>query len=203
MEKEMFMSEVQPSILPSKNTYNFVEEWTAYANEKGRDLFFKFFCYFLAFNHLYDCDYLWDDEDYNLFCSEKSVKEIEKVVAFLKHVLISENGPKLDVVVSDNDYNVLCSVQWRNPKTGDWELDDPDQCRAFAHPVTPREKTLLAMTKVYRVRCNLFHGEKRMTMYHDRELVESSNNLLGVFLRECIHNQLAKDEGLSLEKDNA
>lgn len=185
------------TVSPPNGTYNFVKEWMSYADEEGRNLFFKFFCYFLAFNHLYDSVDLWDREERKRLSGQDRISDLDKVLAFLKYALISENGKRLDVTVSDKDCAVLSSVKWHNPRNNRWQRDDPRECREIEEQVIKSNdakwKTLLALAKVYRVRCNLFHGEKHVTDDRDRKLVECSNNLLCAFLQACA------DRGLGLE----
>jgi len=191
------MPGIKITVSPPNGTYNFVREWMSYADEEGRNLFFKFFCYFLAFNHLYESVDLWDRQARERLKCREHISDLDKVIAFLKHALIEDDGPRLNVVVEDSDYAVLTSVRWHNSRTDRWQRDNPSECRFIEELVVksndPRWKTLLALTKVYRIRCNLFHGEKHVTDDRDRRLVECSNNLLNAFLQECA------SRGLGLE----
>ena len=58
------------------------------------------------------------------------------------------------------------------------------------------------MTKVYRVRCNLFHGDKHVTNEKDIKLVTTSNVVLERFLRGCAAERLGY-EHVFLKPDSA
>lgn len=188
---------ISVSPLPPNGPYDFVREWTQYAEESGRDLFFKFFCYFLAFNHLYESRDLWNHDKYAVLRNQERISDLDKVVAFLTHVFIDDQGPKLSVAVSEEEYDLLITVEWHNYKTGRWCLDRPHECYDLRHKVEQskdvRYKTMLALTKVYRVRCNLFHGDKHVTCDRDRQLVEISSELLCRFLASCMDANLGME----------
>ena len=182
------------TVSPPNGRYNFVEEWMSYAEEEGRNLFFQFFCYFLAFNHLYESKDLWNRNERVRLRSKEHISDLDKIIAFLMYAIVDSEGPRLNVVVEDSDYETLCSVKWHNPWNDYWAKDNPRESRYVEDRIngtdSPKWKTVQALTKVYRVRCNLFHGEKHITDDRDRKLVECSNNLLSAFLRECANHGL-------------
>lgn len=167
--------------------YDFVNEWMNHAS--GGDLFFKFFCYYLAFNHLYDTKELLRPEERRKIDNGAKLTDLERIVSFLRHVLIDEDGPRLSVSVQPEEKQILDTVHWKN-RRDKWVEDNPpelDWLRELAR-TAPNSKwpTVLALTKVYRVRCNLFHGEKHITNLDDKKKVSVSTGLLERFLQACV-----------------
>ena len=187
---------------------NFVEQWMVRANTK--DIFLKFFVYFLALNYLYEEDHK-KNHSYNN-SSEKRT-ESEKLLSFLKTVYYNQTDSKYsniaNVLVND-EFNVLFSVE-RNKRENkslnaqslkymlpkrvfeknEWTDGEPeavldDGCVKDIN----KFKTLVAFYKIYRIRCNLFHGHKQSANPRDIELVEKANELLESFLLACIKDGL-------------
>ena len=45
-----------------RDSYDFVSEWMKHADIVPNDPFFRFVCYYIAFNHLYNSRELWDED---------------------------------------------------------------------------------------------------------------------------------------------
>ena len=92
--------------------------------------------------------------------------------------------------LSDEELNSLMTVKWKNPKKqGRWEEDSPPEFNWFKEKAVSalddsisNWRVVYAFTKVYRARCNLFHGDKHVTDEKDLLLVETSCELLRRFL---------------------
>ena len=203
-----------------KADIDFVSEWLSYAEQGRENIFFSFFCQFLALNHLYETaecrgDLRFNDYDeyHTVISSRKPKTDMEKLIAFLDAQVVKGG---IRVEFSDKQYRILKSVKRMKrdaeASQGDlappplaWEYERNRVLAGYIDYVRNRhrqsgqygerveENTIRLveiMVKIYRVRCNLFHGAKHPSNERDRLLVETSNEILGRFLVECTKRKL-------------
>lgn len=194
-------------LTPGKN--NFVKQWMKHANTK--DIFLKFFIYFLALNYLYEDDY---KKKHCYGRARKTETEYEKLLSFLRTVYYEESYYRnIGKVLVGSNCDLLFSVETQNsPSTLERgikgflpkhlfkcksEKDENDEEITF-DPILDKSlknniekfNTLVAFYKIYRIRCNLFHGQKQPTNPRDKELVETANVLLEKFLSASVKDGL-------------
>ena len=185
--------------------HNFVKEWMQYADQKS-DLFFHFFCYFVAFNHLYDTKALLREPERKILDSKRTLSERAKILSFLRHTLIDDDGPNLNVIIDERWLETLENAKHRDEKTGAWTPlltgDEYWVKKKSRDTRNPRWKVVLALLRVYIIRCNLFHGEKDPTDENDKKLVMVSNHVLESFLSVCLHRKLGGYQTTYSRPDN-
>lgn len=191
------------------------EDETALCRE---NVFFRFFCCFLALNHLYDGYNLKHPstkpflratqkrEGYEGWTEERKngwrPSERERIMRFVAHVAAKakRRGVDLDESV-DSMYKsgtrLTKQVKRRNLQNGNWEGEDElvqDIIEEMKHETdsgrVARLRVALILLRIYQVRCNLFHGDKDSSNTDDYGLVEDGAIVLERFVLLCI-DQLA------------
>ena len=190
---------INVSKAPKVGPYNFVKEWLDYAEQGQENIFFSFFCQFLALNHLYESEELWHKEEVKgrriTKCRRGSCTR-EKLGSFLRHVMLDDDGERLSFRVSEDEFRLLFSVNQRTAPAEYWKNNSPDGTKSivddYADTDEERVKAIITLFKVYDVRNNLFHGEKhpREKDCRDVRLVKASNAVLKRFLTECAERGL-------------
>jgi len=142
------------------NDFQFVIDWkTKGDNEK--DTINKFFCYYIAFNWLYNKEY--------------ENCEYKRVIAFIKDYL-SHNAL----------YNPLAFC-----KSDEWKRNvrDPRNGKVKKYIIEENDKTIKLFLLIYQIRCNLFHGSKWMISKRDNDLVRESVDVLQDLLQRIIGDE--------------
>ena len=158
----------------------FLKEWVSRGERTSTDEEYSylttFFCYFVAFNYLFNTFSYTVYNDKN--CGEE--KQIKRFIEFC-----SSNENKIEYGLEGFDPLPLL-----NP---DAELftvvHDGRLCKSVhkRNNTEDEEKPIVRLFRnIYRVRCNLFHGSKSMFRLRDSNLVKESNivlkNLLDCFM---------------------
>ena len=140
---------------------NIALEWYQYGLEKQDDFFMRFMMHWIAFNWLYSEYYDEDIKEHDAiesFCAI-NMKKLSQYDAF--------SSPFIEV--------------FRNKPVGDRtgvRKIHRDRCNLL----NQKNITALFLT-IYQVRCNLFHGSKSIHNQRDIELVSSSAEILGEYLK--------------------
>ena len=144
--------------------FEFVKEWID-RGDKEENYIFKFFCYFVAFNWLYN-----QETDEN--------KEYERVKAYVEKKI-----SKWD------DYHPFLSLnqEWK------WPVRDDKKGDVKSYIKNEEDDTVKLFLQIYQVRCNLFHGSKSMRTDRNKVLVEDSCKILHDFLIRIINVGLEGD----------
>lgn len=150
--------------------------------DERRDELMSFFCYYIAFNHIFDgnchkwkCNYCSDDIDNCSTCFEK-----RKIKYLIKITLpkFRDRGINFNPFYVLNEYSELLM----NVKT-----DKHNQSIKVNFDVVYNDKSINNISElfcnIHQVRCNLFHGAKDMSTYRDQDLVKESSDILKLFLK--------------------
>ena len=140
-------------------------EWYKYGLEKGDDAIVKFMMHWIAFNWLYS-ESRSDSETDNIktYC-ENNIDKLTRYNAFgTGAYLIFEDGPVID-------------EKHARPKRGLYR---------GLHSDSELESVTSLILTIYQVRCNLFHGSKRLYIDRDRELVRSSAIIMEGYLKALL-----------------
>lgn len=170
----------------------FIDNWKNINDDK---IFFNFFRYWMILNRLYTVtpnrDQLYISKYKSEFnCvfnnNEKSChdKERKKLFCFIVYCLSEfEKKEKLGVFYDQ----IKCSSQHFEVQKGADNhsvdnyknllemLKDDKYSQTF-------KKIVKTFLKIYRARCNLFHGEKDPKFLHDRDIIKKSNSIMERFL---------------------
>ena len=135
-----------------------------------RNNLIKFFCYYIAFNHIYDT--------VSEHGSERA--KIKKVVRNnLKN--FRNNGidynPFIDL---SEESELLTTVRSNKVK------ENCFTSKNIIYNKISSSNILNLFSNIYQVRCNLFHGAKDMSTYRDEGLVKDSTKVLQHFLEEYL-----------------
>ena len=183
-----------------RDSYDFVSEWMKHADIVTDDPFFRFVCYYIAFNHLYNSRELWDEERKNTIRererkTNRRAYERDCICAFLR-----KWARKLSFSVSNEEFSLLGGVRRDAP---DLENDADEKKRvmrclgAYGYGLDDEEKKVtFVLIKIYHARCNLFHGEKHVTSARDKRIAECSAEVLKRLLEEVVHQKIYSIEHL-------
>ena len=143
---------------------NVALEWYQYGLEKEDDFFIRFMMHWVAFNWLYNGEYddLECDRIRSFYYHNKT--KFERFDAFSNPAIeIFKEGPVYgrDSGSSEKNYEGVMKKQ-----------------------ILPLIRTL------YTVRCNLFHGSKRLVIQRDQELVRASAVILEGYLKELLSDKV-------------
>ncbi len=131
--------------------------------EAACDTFTPFIMYWIAFNCLYNiCRNKYEHERIGAYCG-KRVKILKRYNAFKqKEIAIFMNGAVYDMWGDDQG---KCKMRYQ-------KLVENDE----------KDKIIALFKTMYQVRCNLFHGSKRIDDNRDKELVKSATVILKGYL---------------------
>jgi len=179
--------------------YDFLDEWMKVA--EGRHLFFRFFCYFLSFNHLYskdNCLHADENEDSH---------DMPVITRFLVRTLKRAcdkgcptyhypEGFELDKSSLSKHVRVLAEPELR------WVDTECYIETAMANESVARDSDewnlIKVFLRIYKIRCNLFHGDKTPTDVNDVARVSDSCVVLESFLRWYLDCKLYVPEKVSV-----
>lgn len=157
------------------NDVEFVKEWYKRGHKETESVF-RFVCYFIAFNYLYNgCPDQYEWQRVKRFAEEK-IKEMYPHNEIFD--LLSENSEFYSYPISD----------MRSNCDGDERMARERKASNRFTGVKSKKITSLFLS-IYQVRCNLFHGSKTMGSDRDNKLVEDGANLLGNFLEKWIQKK--------------
>ena len=139
-------------------------EWYRYGLEKEDDFFIRFMMHWVAFNWLYN--------------SEDDDLERDRIRSFYYH-----NKTKFERF--DAFSNPAIKIFNERPVYG----RDSDASEKNYEGVMNKQILPLIWT-LYTVRCNLFHGSKRLMIKRDQELVRDSAVILEGYLKELLSDRL-------------
>ena len=145
-----------------QNDLEYAIEWYKYGLRKNDDAIVKFMMHWIAFNWLYSA-YRQHDERAKIraFCQDR-YEELSRYDAFATGAfLVFTDSPVTDELTGNKR-----TMSYRNLSSHDKQ--------------TQIESLLLT---IYQVRCNLFHGSKRLRVQRDIELVRSSSIILEGYLK--------------------
>lgn len=129
-------------------------------NTEG-DCFTSFIYYWIAFNSLY-----------NIYVG----REKNRITAFIS----TEYNNSFDVVLSISEASTF------QTPIQDLHLhghSSASAARDLANTKKSSKNRLIALMKcIYQARCNLFHGEKVPSNYHDQEIANAASKILKEFL---------------------
>lgn len=152
-------------------------EWIK-KSEMERDGFNKFFSLWVAFNVFYN---LYSDES-----SEKN--KVKDVLNLLERQEKKEIVEKLRKKVE----NWFSDVHVLRIRYGNRYEEVKEKCKGFLEK-EDYEKTLeYLMLCLYAVRCNLFHGEKRLTNRRQNKLLNQAYNILKTIFCVLLAKYLSK-----------
>lgn len=187
------------SVMPK--TYNFIKVWLAAA--KSQDPFYKFLCFFLSFNHLYSkYRALHIDED-------QDEHDMSVITRFLADTFEKMKAKGLV-------YKLPNELNWKSGGSGccltrevkilaepelEWKSTEPYIETALANEGVVRDSdnwnVIKIFLRIYKIRCNLFHGNKSPCNKRDVQKVEESCVVLGSFLRKYLDCGLYEEENVS------
>ncbi|GHU37694.1 hypothetical protein FACS1894105_10270 [Clostridia bacterium] len=138
---------------------DFVRGWFDRGKNEERGSIFQFFCYFIAFNYLYDRYTKPDREKVKTLVKNEiiSLFPVNKASAILKD----------DAAFYDEPERLNRGERAVNKLTSDALLEE-------------------VFLNIYQVRCNLFHGSKAMDTQRDHRLVYTSAVTLEIFLEKWL-----------------
>ena len=171
--------------------------------------FFRFFCCFLAFNHMYDgfnaCQprgkpFFMETRKrigYDAWRQEYKMKwrrcNRESIMSFADYVIKTARRSTLSTSLESVPDLFFSPVYRRNPVTRTDEPEDDlvndiqsEMSAAVDNGYRSRLTIIRALLRIYQVRCNLFHGDKDSSKDHDRELVKAGADYLERFIMLCI-----------------
>ncbi len=133
---------------------NFVEGWFERGQNEKSGSIFQFFCYFIAFNFLYDsysgCD--------RLKIRKLTMREVVPLFSDKASSVLEENAA------------------FYNDPEQCFRMERPVSKLTYENHIKD------VFLNIYQVRCNLFHGSKAMNTSRDTALVSTSANVLERFL---------------------
>ena len=140
-------------------------EWYRYGLQNDEDYIFRFMMHWIAFNWLYsECDRNSEIANINAYC-EMNYEKLKRYNPFNTEAFKEfRKGP----------------IRGRSGGRSPEDLFD-DICNKHGER---RVKSMLLT--VYRVRCNLFHGTKRIDIERDQELIKSSAIIMEGYLRALL-----------------
>ena len=144
----------------------FAREWFK-RGQKEENGIYKFFCFFVAFNWLYNTEHC--RYEYNRVKNyvskavfpwkEYNAYKLLKTGAFMEPVKDTRSGEVKDYIKNESNLTIKLFLQ------------------------------------IYQVRCNLFHGSKSMYLERNKELVTDSCIILEDFLKRVFEDKGGKTDG--------
>lgn len=147
---------------------DYAREWYNYGRAT-KDPIVKFMMHWIAFNWLYrECRQ--DDEKTNieLYCDEHYDRLSRYNPFVTTDIDAFDEGAIVDERTSEKQEGLYNGIFSRNART--------------------RMRCLLL--SIYQVRCNLFHGSKRLYLDRDKRLVESSANIMEKYLGTVLEDDV-------------
>ena len=142
--------------------FDFVKEWFERGNNEKNDIY-RFFCYFIAFNWLYNHQ------------SEK--EEHMRIISYIGQL------EKETDIFSNFDSRSLQSANVKDERNG----------RVKRYIEEESNPLISSFLNIYQVRCNLFHGSKSMRVPRNEKLIQNSCTVLKEFLERRIQHGIPKD----------
>ena len=142
---------------------DFIKKWIKLGEDN--DEYVKFYCYYIAFNHLYN--------EYN------AGSEIQKIILFLTTSLNSKKFNKFKIEIKED--SELCSRVVHDMKN-----DRP--CKYYKLEDLKNNNPISIFMAIYQIRCNLFHGNKALEDSRNKQLVKEGAEILYKFLTKYIEN---------------
>ena len=143
---------------------DFVKEWVE-RGKNEKNYVYQFFCYFIAFNWLYNC--------------ESNAYEYKRIAEYVKKQISKWNN---------YDPFLFLREDWKNP------VQDARTGKIKDYIIKEKDKIIQLFLQIYQVRCNLFHGSKSMMNDRNRVLVEDSCKVLCDFLNRIINDVWEGDD---------
>ena len=150
--------------------------------DERRDELMSFFCYYIAFNHIFDgncqrrkCKSCSDDVENCFTCYEK--RKIKHLITNTLPIF-KEKGMHFNPFCALNEYSELLT----NVKADKYNQSIKVNLDVFYNDKSYKNICEL-FCNIHQVRCNLFHGAKDMSTYRDQDLVKESSDLLKIFLK--------------------
>ena len=155
---------------------SFIQRWKEFG-EKEKESVFRFFCYYTAFNFLYNrgktrcvnCD----------LC--------DNIVCLCKELQLHDDKCQVCNAIR----NIIGEEQDFNP----FEVLTP-QSEIITQPVFRQRKVMYGdcslvniqalFLNIYQIRCNLYHGSKEMRGLRDKALVKEAADVLELFLNYVV-----------------
>ncbi len=181
-----------------------VNEW--FDKGKKEDVVFKFICYWIAFNHLYNYGVILFDPPYEKnrirkYCTKNmdtllSDIDFEKLdlSEFYKSPVLPGSATIEEDESGDPEINLIKRITKalsEGHRRTEKEAGDIAYDFCALRGEDKREKIIALFMEMYRVRCNLFHGDKRPSSNRDLLLVEQS----GEVLQMCLPGLIEKTFG--------
>ena len=169
-----------------------IVEFLEYWHKKGKaedDSVFRFFCYYVAFNHLFEsCNQnkhsCSSHINHGVDCS--NCHEKTKICALIDKYYNKFNSKfnPFDGDILHTESELIVNTVWRNAMDGE-EFDAGNKEVVYGEISRWNFKNLFR--NIHQVRCNLFHGAKDLQTINqrNRELVRESADVLEHFL-ECM-----------------
>lgn len=164
----------------------FIEHWYKKGKSEDNDVF-RFFCYYVAFNHLFEESYSENKCGECKRASHENCKtcyEKKKICNLISHYFpeINSRFNPFDGDILNRESELIVKTVWKNTIDGD-ESDAGNREVKYSERTSRNYKNLFC--NIHQVRCNLFHGAKEMQFIRDKELVRESADVLEHFL-ECM-----------------
>ena len=195
------VSKIQEQV---SDRYDFLGEWMKVAED--RNLFFRFFCYFLSFNHLYSKDNCLHADENN------DPHDMPKITRFLVRAFrqARDRGSQKYRFPNDFDFG-KCTLQKHVRVLAEpellWKDTEPYIETALANEGVVRgseEWNLIKIfLRIYKIRCNLFHGDKSPADANDVARVSDSCVILESFLRWYVECGLYVPEKIVIARNSA
>lgn len=134
---------------------DFISEWIKRAEQEKEGSVFQFFCYYIAFNHLFN------GEIYNY---QGKLSELSLLKKYIGRIIKTHNLTPYETLSLDSELLKGVSSEKLNKRTSEIKLRDKDIKELFI--------------SIYYVRCNLFHGSKSMYSERNNKLVIDSCKVL-------------------------
>lgn len=135
--------------------FTFVRGWFDRGQKEEKGSIFQFFCYFIAFNFLYD---------------KFSGRDRNKVEQLVVNDIVPLFSDKASAILEQN------AAFYNEPEA----CFRGERSVAKLTRESPLKDVFL---NIYQVRCNLFHGSKAMDTLRDHALISTSANVLERFLK--------------------
>lgn len=140
------------------NELNFVQGWFKRGQKEEAGSIFQFFCYFIAFNCLYE---------------KNQGNDRKKIEQLVKNEIIPHFSDKASSILEEG-------AAFYNKPEACFRRERPVTKLTKDSPLKD------VFLNIYQVRCNLFHGSKAMDTSRDSTLVSTGANVLERFLKMWI-----------------
>lgn len=136
-----------------------IKDWQRNKAKNEQDPFYRFMCHWICFN-------AWLDHQSNKNSDRQMLDWLKQQSASTSDIIASYEAMKLTTVGLQN-LNILVSM---GPI-----LDSKGRRDIVMSDVNDRDNIIEA---IYRIRCNLFHGNKRSSNVRDTKLVSCVNHIM-------------------------